>query len=287
MTPAAKSPLPSAALRGIRTRPNRASRRAARAKHDRSRPEAASRARGRRGVSCDGRSVASCGHDRLLPTQHPQAPTVPSLSSPDLHYRRHHLRGHQASARGVVPDRILAWLGPESCDAGIGQALSSRHGSALPAENVAEGIGGFADRGIGQVRVLECGLRRAVSEQSARRHDGLPLHDGDAGVGPPPAPRPAAGPRPRRSPAPQAAPGPGAGTAPRRPASASACGRPRSRATGPPSRGTGFESRAPTRSASPSPPAAATAARARRRSARTPSTPSRSRRPRTPDGIRR
>ena len=91
---------------------------------------------------------------------------------------------HAESADAGVPDRILAWLGPQPCDAGIGQALSSRHGAQpSAAENVAEGIGGFSDRGIGQVRVLQRRLRRAVSEQAARRRDGLALHDGDAGVG--------------------------------------------------------------------------------------------------------
>ena len=38
-----------------------------------------------------------------LPVDHTQAPAVLSLQPPDLHYRRHHLRGHQAAPDGVVP----------------------------------------------------------------------------------------------------------------------------------------------------------------------------------------
>ena len=57
----------------------------------------------------------NCGHDRGLPVDHTQAPAVLSLQPPDLHYRRHHLRGHQAAPDGVVPGHLLHDPGQERC----------------------------------------------------------------------------------------------------------------------------------------------------------------------------
>ena len=50
-----------------------------------------------------------------LPVDHTQARAVLSLQPPDLHYRRHHLRGHQAAPDGVVPGHLLHDPGQERC----------------------------------------------------------------------------------------------------------------------------------------------------------------------------
>ena len=53
-----------------------------------------------------------------LPLDHTQAPAVLSLQSPDLHHRRHPLRGHQAASHGVAPGHRFHDPGQEGvlCD---------------------------------------------------------------------------------------------------------------------------------------------------------------------------